>query len=110
MIVSVFCCALKPMRLGGQTLWTASLFAVPRNHKENNPQRYPHCIAAAFCFSLFLASRALRSMLTFRSIADGLPDERDRHSQIGLVPKPLPGVAPSADKIVVPAAVAALRT
>jgi hypothetical protein len=71
---------------------------------QNNPQRYPQRIAAKQLCTLLLASRGGRRMFAHRSLAFGSPDERDRHGQIGLVLKPLPGVAPCVGQNVVPAA------
>ena len=71
-----------------------------------DPQCYPHCIAAAVQTGFFLATRQLSAIITFRSIAFGPPNERDRQGQVGRVPKPLPA-SRRAKRILVPAAVAA---
>jgi hypothetical protein len=60
-----------------------------------DPQCYPHCLQQRIKACFFLATRQVSGIITFRSIAFGAPNERDRQGQVGHVPKPLPGVAPS---------------
>jgi len=54
------------------------------------PQRYPHCIAAAVQGGLFLATRQISGIITFRSISFGALNERDRQGQLDNVQVTMP--------------------